>query len=121
MADSYWIDLVRIYLRNNSMRSKSTDESVISRGGAGRSGSKQAQFTEYIQKNVALHQFQNGIPLTTAAAANITRGELATVLRKNPCMVNIILAGYDKETGPSLYFVDLLPPCTNLKRQHLVL
>ena len=41
-----------------------------------------AQFTEYIQKNVALYQFRNGIPLTTAAAANFTRGELATALRK---------------------------------------
>lgn len=40
------------------------------------------QFTEYIQKNVALYQFRNGIPLTTAAAANFTRGELATALRK---------------------------------------
>ena len=40
------------------------------------------QFTEYIQKNVSLYQFRNGIPLTTAAAANFTRGELATALRK---------------------------------------
>ncbi|KAK4257818.1 hypothetical protein QN277_007355 [Acacia crassicarpa] len=40
------------------------------------------QFTEYIQKNVALYQFRNGIPLTTAVAANFTRGELATPLRK---------------------------------------
>ena len=40
------------------------------------------QFTEYIQKNVALYQFRNGIPLTTAAAANFTRAELATALRK---------------------------------------
>ncbi|KAL1060189.1 hypothetical protein V6Z11_1Z118300 [Gossypium hirsutum] len=55
-----------------------------------------------IQKNVALYQFRNGIPLTTAAAANFTRGELATALRKNPYFVNILLAGYDKETGPSL-------------------
>ncbi|GMH31853.1 hypothetical protein Nepgr_033697 [Nepenthes gracilis] len=57
-------------------------------------------FTEYIQKNVALYQFRNGIPLTTAAAANFTRGELATALRKNPYFVNIILAGHDKDTEP---------------------
>lgn len=31
---------------------------------------------------MALYQFRNGIPLTTAAAANFTRGELATALRK---------------------------------------
>ncbi|KAF7837318.1 proteasome subunit beta type-2-A [Senna tora] len=73
------------------------------------------QFTEYIQKNVALYQFRNGIPLTTAAAANFTRGELATALRKkcaktehNPYSVNVLLAGYDKETGPSLYYIDYI-------------
>ncbi|KAI4380674.1 hypothetical protein MLD38_006839 [Melastoma candidum] len=42
------------------------------------------QFTLYIQKNVALYQFGNGIPLTTAATANITRGELATAFEEEP-------------------------------------
>ncbi|MBA0801314.1 hypothetical protein Gohar_011687 [Gossypium harknessii] len=159
---------------------------------SGESGDR-VQFTEYIQKNVALYQFRNGIPLTTAAAANFTRGELATALRKvhplailvalslrfcvwfvgllvsgfpfhmflneipvkflfksllifvaamldaqctywslrfldlanlvlkflirlpmhifllaNPYFVNILLAGYDKETGPSLYYIDYI-------------
>ncbi|KZV35398.1 folate-biopterin transporter 1, chloroplastic [Dorcoceras hygrometricum] len=76
-------------------------------GASGESGDR-VQFTEYIQKNVALYQFRNGIPLTTAAAANFTRGELATALRKNPYMVNIILGGYDKDAGPSLYFIDYI-------------
>nr|GLL46697.1 proteasome subunit beta type-2-A-like [Ipomoea trifida]GMD92129.1 proteasome subunit beta type-2-B [Ipomoea batatas] len=76
-------------------------------GASGEAGDR-VQFTEYIQKNVALYQFRNGIPLTTAAAANFTRGELATALRKNPYSVNIILAGYDKETGPSLYYIDYI-------------
>ncbi|GKF02085.1 proteasome subunit beta type-2, partial [Tanacetum coccineum] len=67
-----------------------------------------AQFTEYVQKNVSLYQFRNGIPLTTKAAANFIRNELATALRKNPYQVNIILAGYEKETGPSLYFIDYI-------------
>ncbi|OMO54426.1 Proteasome, subunit alpha/beta [Corchorus capsularis] len=71
-------------------------------------GGDRAQFTEYIQKNVALYQFRNGIPLTTAAAANFTRGELATALRKNPYFVNILLAGYDKDIGPSLYYIDYI-------------
>ncbi|KAG8499762.1 hypothetical protein CXB51_006540 [Gossypium anomalum] len=95
---------------------------------SGESGDR-VQFTEYIQKNVALYQFRNGIPLTTAAAANFTRGELATALRKslsylfflvstivnndiwffqNPYFVNILLAGYDKETGPSLFYIDYI-------------
>ncbi|XP_073134362.1 proteasome subunit beta type-2-B-like [Henckelia pumila] len=76
-------------------------------GASGESGDR-VQFTEYIQKNVALYQFRNGIPLTTAATANFTRGELATALRKNPYMVNIILGGYDKDVGPSLYFLDYI-------------
>ncbi|XP_061354522.1 proteasome subunit beta type-2-A isoform X1 [Gastrolobium bilobum] len=87
------------------------------------------QFTEYIQKNVALYQFRNGIPLTAAAAANFTRGELATALRKvsispsssfpfriNPYSVNILLAGYDKETGPSLYYIDYIATLHKLEK-----
>ncbi|AEE83501.1 putative proteasome endopeptidase complex [Arabidopsis thaliana] len=82
------------------------------------------QFTEYVQKNVSLYQFRNGIPLSTAAAANFTRGELATALRKefcatfqgysdfcvlmNPYSVNILMAGYDKEAGASLYYIDYI-------------
>ncbi|KAE8688985.1 Proteasome subunit beta type-2 [Hibiscus syriacus] len=66
------------------------------------------QFMEYIQKNMALYQFRNGIPLTTTAAANFTHGELATALRKNPYSVNILPAGYDKETDPSLYCMDYI-------------
>ncbi|KAL9260426.1 Proteasome subunit beta type-2-A-like protein [Drosera capensis] len=98
-------------------------------GASGEPGDR-VQFTEYIQKNVALYQFRNGIPLTTAATANFTRGELATALRKyevtvsflhavlatpltctsieNPYSVNILLAGYDKDIGPSLYFIDYI-------------
>ncbi len=40
------------------------------------------QFSEFIQKNIALYHFRNGIPLSTAAAANFTRNELAVALRK---------------------------------------
>ncbi|KAK3042189.1 hypothetical protein RJ639_001309 [Escallonia herrerae] len=76
-------------------------------GASGEPGDR-AQFTEYVQKNVALYHFRNGIPLTTAAAANFTRGELATALRKNPYSVNIVLAGYDKGIGPSLYYIDYI-------------
>ncbi|KAK6929933.1 Proteasome, subunit alpha/beta [Dillenia turbinata] len=76
-------------------------------GASGEPGDR-IQFTEYIQKNMSLYQFRNGIPLTTAAAANFTRGELASALRKNPYHVNILLAGYDKETGPSLYYIDYI-------------
>mgnify|MGYP000423867991 CR=1 FL=1 len=40
------------------------------------------QFTEFIQKNVQLYEYKNGLPLSTAAAANFTRNELAQALRK---------------------------------------
>jgi len=76
-------------------------------GASGEAGDR-AQFTEYIQKNIALYQFRNNIPLTTAATANFIRGELATALRKSPYMVNVILGGFDKETGPSLYYIDYI-------------
>jgi 20S proteasome subunit beta 4 len=48
------------------------------------------QFTEYIQKNLHLYQFRNTTPLSTAATANFTRGELATALRKVPTRINLI-------------------------------
>ncbi|GJM96282.1 hypothetical protein PR202_ga13103 [Eleusine coracana subsp. coracana] len=53
-------------------------------------------------------QFRNTIPLSTAATANFTRGELATALRRNPYMVNVILAGYDKDVGASMYYIDYI-------------
>ncbi|KAL0376647.1 UNVERIFIED_CONTAM: putative RNA helicase SDE3 [Sesamum calycinum] len=59
-------------------------------GASGETGDR-AQFTEYIQKNVSLYQFRNGIPLTTAAAANFTRGELATALRKDRLSTTLII------------------------------
>lgn len=76
-------------------------------GASGESGDR-VQFTEYIQKNVHLYQFRNGIPLSTAATANFTRGKLATALRKNPYSVNLLLAGFDKDVGPSLYYIDYI-------------
>ncbi|KAH0853663.1 hypothetical protein HID58_092985 [Brassica napus] len=78
------------------------------------------QFTEYVQKNVSLYQFRNGIPLTTAAAANFTRGELATALRKNPYSVNILMAGYDKEAGASLYYIDYIATLHKVDKEHSV-
>jgi hypothetical protein len=37
-----------------------------------------------------MYQFRNTIPLSTAAAANFTRGELATALRKVPIQINLV-------------------------------
>ncbi|XP_044965465.1 probable proteasome subunit beta type-2 isoform X2 [Hordeum vulgare subsp. vulgare] len=48
----------------------------------GARGGNSVQFTEFIQNNLHLYQFRNNMPLSTAAAANFARGELATALRK---------------------------------------
>uniref|UniRef100_A0A804M2A0 Proteasome subunit beta n=1 Tax=Zea mays TaxID=4577 RepID=A0A804M2A0_MAIZE len=88
-------------------------------GASGEPGDR-VQFTEFIQKNLHLYQFRNTIPLSTAAAANFTRGELATALRKNPYMVNIILGGYDKDVGASLYYIDYIATLHKIDKVDLV-
>mmetsp|Transcript_3588 Transcript_3588/g.7254 ORF Transcript_3588/g.7254 Transcript_3588/m.7254 type:complete len:169 (-) Transcript_3588:154-660(-) len=59
-----------------------------------------ANFAEYIQRNIQLYKYRNDLPLTTKGAANFTRTELATFLRKKPYQVNLLMAGYDKKSGP---------------------
>jgi 20S proteasome alpha/beta subunit len=73
-------------------------------------------FTEYIAKNLKLYELnQDGMVLSTAAQANFCRSELAYALRKGPYQVNILLGGYDKEKGPSLYFMDYLASLQKVK------
>mmetsp|Transcript_34714 Transcript_34714/g.109636 ORF Transcript_34714/g.109636 Transcript_34714/m.109636 type:complete len:205 (-) Transcript_34714:208-822(-) len=74
---------------------------------AGESGDR-VQFTEFVTANIRLYTLRNGMKLSTNAVANFTRSELATALRKSPYQVNSLIAGYDEETGPSLYFLDHL-------------
>ncbi|XP_064487190.1 proteasome subunit beta type-2-like [Ornithodoros turicata] len=67
------------------------------------------QFAEFIAKNIQLYKMRNGYELSPAAAANFTRRNLADYLRsRTPYMVNLLLAGYDKATGPELYYMDYL-------------
>eukprot|EP00193_Tetraselmis_chui_P005840 CAMPEP_0177770006 /NCGR_PEP_ID=MMETSP0491_2-20121128/10672_1 /TAXON_ID=63592 /ORGANISM="Tetraselmis chuii, Strain PLY429" /LENGTH=193 /DNA_ID=CAMNT_0019287147 /DNA_START=271 /DNA_END=852 /DNA_ORIENTATION=+ len=66
------------------------------------------QFSEYIIANTRLYALRNNNKLSTKAVANFTRNELATALRKNPYQCNLLLAGYDEGTGPSLYWMDYL-------------
>ncbi|XP_010532564.1 PREDICTED: proteasome subunit beta type-2-A-like [Tarenaya hassleriana] len=105
VADTSAVHSILVHKNNEDKIMKLDSHKLVA--ASGEPGDR-VQFTEYIQKNVALYQFRNGIPLTTAAAANFTRGELATALRKNPYFVNILMAGYDKETGPSLYYIDYI-------------
>lgn len=65
-------------------------------------------FTEYVQKNIHLHELRTGVKLNTKAAANWTRTQLATALRKGPYQVNLLLGGFDENTGPSLFFLDYM-------------
>lgn len=74
---------------------------------AGENGDRTA-FCEYIQKNLHLYQYRNDLTLSTRAAANYTRKELAEALRSDPYNVNMLLAGWDSEDGASLYFIDYL-------------
>jgi len=77
--------------------------------GMGGDPADMVQFGEMIQKNLKLYELRNGFPLSTHAAANYLRGEVAHGLRAGG-MVNLdfLLGGYDKATGPSLYFLDYL-------------
>eukprot|EP00249_Psilotum_nudum_P010515 c22582_g1_i1 orf=423-1064(+) len=87
-------------------------------GTTGEAGDR-IQFSEFIQKNILLYQFRNGIPLTTTAAANFTRSELAQALRKSPYFVNMIMAGFDKDVGPSLYYIDYIATLHKLDKAAL--
>jgi len=66
------------------------------------------QFSDYIQKNIALYNFRTGTTLSTHAAAHFIRRELATALRSSPYSVNSLLGGWDKIDGASLYFLDYM-------------
>ncbi|CAL8470453.1 g9995 [Coccomyxa elongata] len=66
------------------------------------------QFSEFIMANARLYALRHERSLTTKAVANFTRSELATALRKGPYNVNLLIAGWDEKTGPSLYWMDYL-------------
>lgn len=73
------------------------------------------QFSEYIGKNIQLYKMRNGYELSPKAAACFTRRNLAEYLRsRTPYYVNMLMAGYDDNTGPELYFIDYLASCTKV-------
>ena len=88
-------------------------------------------FSELIKANLKLYELRNSARLTTHSAANYTRGELATALRKArrlaasasdnpnkdaaascetqaPYQCNLLIAGWDADAGPSLYYLDYM-------------
>jgi len=73
------------------------------------------QFAEYVAKNIALYEKRNLYSLSPTAAANFTRKNLADYLRsRTPYFVNLLMAGYDKEDGPGLFYMDYLASCVKL-------
>jgi 20S proteasome subunit beta 4 len=64
-------------------------------------------FVEFIDKNIRLNNLRTGGELTTRAAANFTRNEIAQALRSGPYQVDMLFAGCDA-SGPQLYFIDYL-------------
>lgn len=106
------MDVLFLLELNQLFQMKGNEDKILDVDGskmfamAGDTGDRM-NFCDYIKRNIKLYEFRTGIRLTTAAAANFTRHELAHALRSDPKQTNLLLAGYD-ETGPSLYFLDYL-------------
>jgi 20S proteasome subunit beta 4 len=74
------------------------------------------QEPQNFQKNVALSYYKNNVPLSTHAVANYMRGEKSANLRKGMKVVDMLLAGYDEDVGPSLFFLDYLASMQKLDK-----
>lgn len=73
------------------------------------------QFAEYIEKNIQLYKIRNGFELSPSAAANFVQRNLADYLRsRTPYHVNLLLAGFDKTSGPELFYMDYLAAMTKI-------
>eukprot|EP00033_Pygsuia_biforma_P001776 GCRY01001986.1.p1 GENE.GCRY01001986.1~~GCRY01001986.1.p1 ORF type:complete len:193 (+),score=4.56 GCRY01001986.1:77-655(+) len=94
-----------ILVKSDEDKIMNLDDSKIM-GAVGETGDR-INFSEFIQKNIALYRLKNNVALTTHAAAHFTRNELANALRRNPFQVNLILGGLD-EGRASLYYIDYL-------------
>ena len=57
-------------------------------------------FIEYVQRNIVLNGYRMGVPFSTAAVANFTRGELAKAVRKRPYQVSLLIGGVDAPPTP---------------------
>ncbi|CAH0405577.1 unnamed protein product [Chilo suppressalis] len=73
------------------------------------------QFAHFIAKNVHLYEMKNGYKLDTAAVVHFTRKNLADGLKGGtPCLVNMLVAGYDDQQGGQLYSLDFLAVCVKV-------
>eukprot|EP00612_Vaucheria_litorea_P004320 CAMPEP_0171468676 /NCGR_PEP_ID=MMETSP0945-20130129/10765_1 /TAXON_ID=109269 /ORGANISM="Vaucheria litorea, Strain CCMP2940" /LENGTH=188 /DNA_ID=CAMNT_0011997543 /DNA_START=102 /DNA_END=665 /DNA_ORIENTATION=+ len=76
---------------------------------AGGDQASRSTFVDYVSKNFALGALRTGLELSTHAAANFIRNELARAIRSRggPHQANSLLGGVD-EDGASLYHLDYL-------------
>ena len=74
------------------------------------------QEPEYFKKNLSLNYYRNGVAMSTHAVANYMRGEKSANLRRGMAVVDMLLAGYDEDVGPSLYFIDYLASMQKLDK-----
>lgn len=65
-----------------------------------------SSFVELIQRNISLTAFRTGLTMSTKSVASYIKTTLAEALRKNPYQVNLLVAGYDKDTASSLFYCD---------------
>lgn len=72
-------------------------------------------FSEYIQKNLTLFRLRNSFESSTHSAAHFIRKELAEALRKGPYQCDMLIAGYDDDCGPSLYYLDYMAALRPMK------
>lgn len=84
--------------------------------GVGGDAADCVQEPEYFQKNMNLYALKYGVPLSTHAAANYMRGEKSAKLRNGMAVVDMLLAGWDADVGPSLYFIDYLASMQKLDK-----
>ncbi|KAK6474361.1 proteasome subunit beta type-2 [Huso huso] len=67
------------------------------------------QFAEYIQKNVQLYKMRNGEEeLLQWWACCPLVCSLPSLSLQTPYHVNLLLAGYDEQAGPALYYMDYM-------------
>eukprot|EP00386_Alphamonas_edax_P014325 GDKI01044052.1.p2 GENE.GDKI01044052.1~~GDKI01044052.1.p2 ORF type:complete len:212 (-),score=76.82 GDKI01044052.1:35-610(-) len=112
VADSYAAySIVRLKDNEDKIAVIDGNKLVASAGPQG----DRAQFVEYVKKNINLYRIRTGISLSTNAAANYIRNELASCLRRNPYQVNVIVAGCDAD-GPKLFWMDYMASMAEINK-----
>ncbi|CAB3239533.1 unnamed protein product [Arctia plantaginis] len=67
------------------------------------------QLTQFICKNLMLYQMKNGYQLSTEAVVHFIRKNVMESLKSGtPCIVNMLVGGYDQLEGGQLYTLDFL-------------